>query len=103
MIDQHEKGWVSVPELRESLEDLSLYPKKDDVFLFIRRFDKDDDGNLLFSDFCEAISPKDALSSSVLGRRNAVYRHSICIRQDYFSKATRELFLRTVRTHFSIE
>jgi len=62
MIDLHEKGWVSVPELREALEDLGFYPKKDDVFLFVRRFDKDNDGRILFSDFCEAFSPRDALA-----------------------------------------
>lgn len=103
MIDLHEKGWVSVPELREALEDLGFFPKKDDVFLFVRRYDKDNDGRILFSDFCEAFSPKDALSQSALSRRPAKFRHTNMAHDQYFSKSSYDLFLRALRTHLSVE
>ena len=44
MLDKFSKGWVTVPEIIESLGELGAYPHKDDVYLFIRRYDKDGDG-----------------------------------------------------------
>jgi len=58
MIDKNAKGWVSTPELVDSLAELGLYAHKDDVYLFVRRYDKDSDGRLLYSDFCDAFTPK---------------------------------------------
>ena len=43
-----------------------IYPHKEDVFLFLRQFDRNDDGRLQYSDFCEAFCPKDSLSAQVL-------------------------------------
>lgn len=59
MIDKHSKGWVTAPELIESLNELGSYPHKDDVYLFVRRYDKDGDGRVLYSDFCDAFTPSD--------------------------------------------
>ena len=59
MIDKYSKGWVTAPEIIEALSDLGSYPHKDDVFLFVRRYDKDGDGRILYSDFCDAFTPSD--------------------------------------------
>jgi Ca2+-binding EF-hand superfamily protein len=58
MIDRTAKGWVTSPELTEALGDLGLYSHKEDVYLFLRRYDRDSDGRLLYSDFCDAFTPK---------------------------------------------
>ena len=57
MIDKHSKGWVTGPEIHEALNELGSYPHKDDVYLFVRRYDKDSDGRMLYSDFCDAFCP----------------------------------------------
>lgn len=59
MIDKHSKGWVTAPEIIESLGELGAYPHRDDVYLFVRRYDKDGDGRILYSDFCDAFAPSD--------------------------------------------
>lgn len=59
MLDKFSKGWVTAPEIVEALGDLGMHPHRDDVFLFVRRFDKDGDGRILYSDFCDAFSPSD--------------------------------------------
>ncbi len=69
MIDKHNKGWVTAADLTDALADYGLYPHKDDVYLFVRRYDRDSDGRVLYSDFCDAFCPKDSLSSSILNRR----------------------------------
>lgn len=66
MLDRTSKGWVSAPELTDSLSDLGSYVHRDDVYLFVRRYDKDSDGRLLYSDFCDAFTPKSISHSSSL-------------------------------------
>jgi Ca2+-binding EF-hand superfamily protein len=63
IIDRHSKGWVTGPEIAEALADFGSFPHREDVYLFVRRYDADSDGRLLYSDFCEAFTPKDTLSS----------------------------------------
>jgi len=103
VLDKHSKGWVTGPEIIEALGDLGSFPHKDDVYLFVRRYDKDSDGRILYSDFCDAFTAKDTLSSSALGRRNAYHVHHGYCREHYFVRETRDLFLNTFRTHFSVE
>ena len=57
MLDKFSKGWDTVPEIIESLGELGAHPNRDDVYLFIRRYDKDGDGRILYSDFCDAFTP----------------------------------------------
>ena len=58
MIDNGAKGWITSPELVDALSDLGSYANRDNVYLFLRRYDKDSDGRLLYSDFCDAFTPK---------------------------------------------
>jgi len=60
MLDKYGKGWLTGSDILESLNDFNIYPNKDDVFLLIRHYDRDGDGRILYSDFCDAISPLDA-------------------------------------------
>mmetsp|Transcript_42500 Transcript_42500/g.40755 ORF Transcript_42500/g.40755 Transcript_42500/m.40755 type:complete len:131 (-) Transcript_42500:363-755(-) len=80
MIDKGAKGWVSSPELVESLGDLGVYSHKEDVYLFVRRYDKDSDGRLLYSDFCDAFTPKAYEYASDLNCRRAYFLHKGCPR-----------------------
>jgi Ca2+-binding EF-hand superfamily protein len=63
VIDKYGKGWVTGPDMTEALGEYGSFPHKDDVYLFVRHYDADSDGRLLFSDFCEAFTPKDTLAA----------------------------------------
>ena len=58
MLDNGAKGWITASELIDSLSEQGFYAHKEDVYLFTRRYDRDSDGRLLYSDFCDAFSPK---------------------------------------------
>lgn len=75
MIDRLAKGWVTAPEIVDALNELGCYSHKDDVYLFVRRYDKDSDGRVHYSDFCDAFTPKSALHASTLNARKAYYLH----------------------------
>lgn len=61
MLDKLSKGWVTGPEILSSLSDYGVYPHKEDVYLLTRHYDRDSDGRLLFSDFCDAFCPRDSV------------------------------------------
>lgn len=103
MIDKGAKGWVTSPELVEALGDLGAYCHKDDVYLFVRRYDKDSDGRLLYSDFCDAFTPKAYHHAQTLNSRKAYFLHHSYDKRDYFSRDTRDLLLKTFKVHFSVE
>ena len=103
MIDKYSKGWVTAPEIIEALSDLGSYPHKDDVFLFVRRYDKDGDGRILYSDFCDAFTPSDEGIAQALMRRPAIHIQGGYCRTHFFAHDTRNLFLSTFRKHFTIE
>ena len=71
MLDKFSKGWVTVPEIIESLGELGSHPHRDDVYLFIRRYDKDGDGRILYSDFCDAFTPSNEVAAHEMQRRPA--------------------------------
>ena len=103
MIDKHSKGWVTGPEVHEALNDLGAYPHKDEIYLMVRRYDKDSDGRMLYSDFCDAFTPLDPLLHSALTKRPAYHLQNGYCRTHYFLRETRDLFLATWRTHFQVE
>lgn len=104
MLDRTVKGWVTTPEIVDALADLGVYANKDNVFLFTRRYDKDSDGRLLYSDFCDAFTPKSSPHALSLNSRSAYYLHNPSIHKyDYFTRETRDLFFRTFKTHFAVE
>lgn len=103
MLDHTAKGWVTSPELVDSLTHLGSYANRDDVYLFVRRYDKDSDGRLLYSDFCDAFTPKAGHHAATLSSRKAYYLHQGYPKHEYFTRDTREQFLRTFKVHFSVE
>ena len=103
MIDKTSKGWLTAPELLESLCELGSNPHKDDVYLFVRRYDKDGDGRMLYSDFCDAFTPADEGLANALQRRPAIHIQNGYCRTHFFSMETRNMFLSTFRLHFTVE
>jgi Ca2+-binding EF-hand superfamily protein len=58
MFDTTGMGWIKVHQLKEGLETLGLVTGKEEIFLFLRRYNIDHDGRIKYSDFCEAFTPK---------------------------------------------
>jgi len=69
MLDPKNKGWLTGPDVLNSFELLGLQAIKDEVYLFLMRYDRDSDGRILYSDFCEAFSPINNNSAALLSRR----------------------------------
>ena len=103
MLDKHAKGWITSPELVDVLGELGSYANRDNVYLFVRRYDKDSDGRILYSDFCDAFTPKAASQAITLNSRSAYYIHHSYPKHEFFTRDTRELFVRTMKVHFSVE
>lgn len=93
MIDEKSLGWVSAPQVLTFLIEQGCFCHKDDVYSFTRRFDRDNDSKLLYSDFCEAITPKDGYYAHALNQRKYKYIHCKEIpKRNYFTAETREQF-----------
>ena len=103
MLDVSKKGWLTAPDLHDVLQDFQQYCHKDDVNTFIRRFDMDADGRLLYSDFCDAFTPLEQYHSQVLNTRQSFFVHRDLSVFQYFSLETRNLFFKCFKTHFEIE
>ena len=100
MLDLNNKGWLTGPDLFNALQLLGANFKKDEVYLFVLRYDRDNDGRLLYSDFCEAFSPRDPLSATLLSRRISYQDPRILPR---FARPTNDAFFKMFKEHFSIE
>lgn len=86
MLDRCGKGWVTGPEITEALSDYGVFPHKEDVYLFTRHYDRDSDGRVVFSDFCDAFLPLDACVAANLQHREAYQLNKNVCRPMYFSK-----------------
>lgn len=89
--------------MQECLQDHGLFCHKDDIYTFVRRYDQDSDGRLLYSDFCDAFSPINPYFSNGLNLRQAEFIHRNISKFAYFTEYTREKFLKCFRIHFEIE
>lgn len=104
ILDEKNLGWVSAPQILMFLFEAGVYVHKDDVYNFTRRFDRDNDSKLLYSDFCEAFTPKDSYYSHQLGNRAARYLHNKSVpKKAYFAAQTRDLLFQCFKTHFHID
>ncbi|KAL4487559.1 hypothetical protein ABPG72_017348 [Tetrahymena utriculariae] len=57
IFDKKARGYISKFEFELSLNDIGIYPTKDELHLFYKRYDRDNDGLLKFSDFSELVTP----------------------------------------------
>jgi len=56
VIDQESKSYISQLEFKEIMERvLGLHFTKDEIYLFYKRYDKDNDGLFRYSDFCRVV------------------------------------------------
>ena len=56
-------GWVTGPQIIDALAVHGIHVHKEDAYLWVRRYDRDNDGRVLFSDFCDAFTPANVAAS----------------------------------------
>jgi len=105
MLDHYGKGWLTASELIISLKDnFNINDlKREDIYLFFRRYDGDSDGKLSFSDFCTAFTPLSKEYATLLTSRPDFYSKKASRYSDYFSAETRDEFKRVWATNFTTE
>jgi len=104
IFDINSNGWISLSELRIALNEIGVYPSMDELDLFFARYDKNQDGRIRFSEFCDAFSPLDVYYGTLLNRRTSNnIRGRLYSRDDCFMNDTKLEFKQVWRTHFKIE
>lgn len=71
--DLKSRGFITSSELERGLEKLGIFPTKDEIYLVFRRYDKDSDGLLKYSDFCKMITPQSIEYAKLMNERSPLY------------------------------
>jgi Ca2+-binding EF-hand superfamily protein len=75
VLDRTAKGWITAHEVVESLSELGMYVNKEDAYMFVRRWDRNSDGRITYSEFTDAFVPRSTYHASMLTARKAYYLH----------------------------
>jgi hypothetical protein len=104
MLDHKSLGWVSAPQIFTMFLDHEVFAHKDDIYNYTRRFDRDMDSKLLYSDFCESFTPKDPYYAHAVNQRKPKYIHVKEVpKKYYFADETRNYLFQLFKTHFLTE
>ncbi len=69
VFDTEGKGAITGAEFEEGLKKFGIYPNREEMFLFMRKYDKDKDGRLRFSNFGDMVTPKQNDYANLLHNR----------------------------------
>jgi Ca2+-binding EF-hand superfamily protein len=108
IFDTQGKGWVTPDELRSGLLAVfNLSVTGREIHLYMSRYDRDRDGRLRYSEFCDSFLPTDPFHASLLAKKAPLQVTNIQssqIRRDLlFYPETRELLETCWRMHFDHE
>eukprot|EP01015_Nassula_variabilis_P019641 TRINITY_DN3334_c0_g1_i4.p1 TRINITY_DN3334_c0_g1~~TRINITY_DN3334_c0_g1_i4.p1 ORF type:complete len:605 (-),score=135.08 TRINITY_DN3334_c0_g1_i4:148-1962(-) len=98
VLDREGRGSVSAGEIELALNELSIFPTKDELYLFTRKYDTDNDGRLRYSDFAEAFTPFQSEYQQLLTSRAPKGVEGLDDPIDVFSLETRRVFIRAFRS-----
>ena len=86
MLDRLNKKFLTGPDLMDNLAQFGIYPHKEDVYLWLKRYDRDADGRMAFTDFCDAFTPiLDTSLAHILNQRQAHFSNKGCCKKTYFN------------------
>jgi len=57
-LDRNENGFITPSEFRSMLENYGVYVSSKDIQVLLTRYDKNNDGRVSYSEFCNEILPK---------------------------------------------
>lgn len=75
LIDLDGKGFVSNLEFRQAVNQLGVEVTKDEAYLLFKRYDKDNDGLLKYSDFCRLVTPVQKQYSDIVKAKEPTYNN----------------------------
>ena len=101
------KGSITLAELYNGMvNQLGMVPSQDEIELFFYRYDKDKDGRLRFTEFCEAFVPLDQNYAHMINSRQSNHRSGSYVSanpEHVFIPLTLLDFKELWRTHFRVE
>lgn len=104
VFDTQGKGWISATELKEALTIFNIFAQPDDIQFFIKRYDKDEDNRIRYSEFCDAFLPIDSFHASLLAKKAPLHMYHVTLSQEkVFYPETRDLFIVAWKTHLRNE
>lgn len=103
IFDQCRVGAISQADLRDGLAAIGVFPTSDEVELFFKRYDTNNDHRLNFKEFSEAFIAQDNYYAHMLNRRPSNHRHACHRRDDCFFADTQVEFRNMWRVHFKVE
>lgn len=108
IFDTEGKGWISPEEIRNGLTSslFNLAVSSRDISLYMTRYDRDRDGKLRYSEFCDSFLPIDRFHASLLAKKAPLLGGSSIqnLRQELlFYPETREILVACFRMHFDNE
>lgn len=101
--DVEGRGSISSSELAEGMRKYGIYANKEELYLFLRRFDRDNDGKLKFSDFTEAFTCKQQEYANLLNNRTPINADLSLEIDQAFSEETKKAIARILRAHLDNE
>jgi len=98
IFDKDNKGYITRGQLETGLQGLNIFPSKNELYLLMRRLDKNDDGLIRFADFKEEIEPKAEGSKALRDSEKVDEEVGIAVRT-----VVRKLFNKMITTETSCE
>jgi len=71
--DSTGKGFISRLDLELALNDIGIFPSRDELYLIFKRADTDNDGLVRYAEFIKVISPQSSEYAALLNKRSPHY------------------------------
>ena len=107
IFDDLGRGSLTLPELYNGIvHKLGIVPSQDEIELFFTRYDRDRDGRLRFTEFCDAFVPLEPHYAQMINSRHSISRSNVfagAMPEHLFIPITIMDFKEIWRTHFRVE
>ena len=104
VFDIDARGYITYSDLKSGLNEIGIFPTVEEIELYIKRYDKNQDHRIRFSEFSDSLIPHDAYYANLLNRRTSNdTRGRLYQRDDCFLGETKIEFRNVWRTHFKVE
>lgn len=71
IFDIDARGYISYTDIKQGLNDIGIFPSLEELELYIKRWDKNNDHRLRFSEFSDSFIPLDHYYANLLNRRTS--------------------------------
>lgn len=79
--DVEGKAFIGRTEIKDSLNELGIFPTYDEISLLLKKYDRNNEGVLRFASFSEILAPKDASYAEILNSRTPSYADNVPLDQ----------------------